>query len=411
MGNGQQMGNGQPRVGEGAAMRTRYWVCLVVAALCLTGCSGFWNALPTTTTTTTTTTTLSSGDFYVLNVATSQMIGLYVNAGTLTALPGSPYTLSAAPIAIAVAPNNAFLYVSTLGGIFVYTVNTSTGELTIGNSGQPISSDPATSMQVDSTNTWLVEGVSGTSNLFAIHVNASTGLLASNTEQTAVLPATSLQQVAVSPDDTFVLAAMGAGGTATIPFNPNNANPYGAVGTIGAKNTGGAALSVAFDPILSGATAPRLFYIGETVATSASSNTGGLRAFNFSTLKEISGSPYAIGGLAPYSILPFSTGDYVYVVSRQTSSGTTGVIAGFSVTSANSAFTLTALGSSFATGTNPQALVEDNTHAFVFAVDFGGSPDLIGYTIDATNAGYLDTVISNQTGTDPVEAGAIAALH
>ena len=133
-------------------------------------------------------TTLSSGDFYVLNVATSQMVGLYVNAGTLTALPGSPYTLSAAPIAITVAPNNAFLYVSTAGGIFVYTVNTSTGQLTVGNSGQPISNDPATAMQVDSTNTWLVEGVSGASNLFAIHVNASTGLLASNTEQTVVLP-------------------------------------------------------------------------------------------------------------------------------------------------------------------------------------------------------------------------------
>ena len=45
------------------------------------------------------------------------------------------------------------------------------------------------------------------------------------------------------------------------------------------------------------------------------SNTGGLRAFNFSTMKEITGSPYAIGGLAPYSILPFSTGDFVYVVA------------------------------------------------------------------------------------------------
>ncbi len=390
-------------------MRTRYWASLAIAALCLTGCSGFWNALPSSGGGTGST-TLSSGDFYVLNVATSQMVGLYVNAGTLTALPGSPYSLSAAPIAIAVAPNNAFLYVSTLGGIFVYTVNTSTGELTVANSGQPISSDPATSMQVDATNTWLVEGVSGTSNLFAIHVNSSTGLLASNTEQTAVLPATSLQQVAVSPDDTFVLAAMGGSGTATIPFNPNNSNPFGAVGTIGVKNATGAALSAAFDPIPTGSTAPRLFYIGETVATSGS-NSGGLRAFSFSTLKEISGSPYAIGGLAPYSILPFSTGDFVYVVSRQTSTGSTGVIAGFSITSANSAFSLTALGSSFATGTNPQGLTEDNTHSFVFAVDFGGNPDLIGYTIDTTNAGYLDPVISNQTGTDPVQAGGIGAIH
>jgi 6-phosphogluconolactonase len=390
-------------------MKIGYWACLTVAVVCLAGCSGFWNALPSTGSGSGST-TLTSGDFYVLNVATSQMVGLYVNAGALTALPGSPYTLSAAPIAITVAPNNAFLYVSTLGGIFVYTVNTSTGELTVGNSGQPISSDPATSMQVDSTNTWLVEGVSGTSNLFAIHVNSSTGLLSSNTEQTVVLPATTFEQVAVSPDDTYVLAAMGSGGTATVAFNPNNANPFGTVGSIGVKNATGAALSVGFDPIVAGSTAPRLFYIGETVATSGS-NTGGLRAFNFSTKQEISGSPYAIGGLAPYSILPFSSGDYVYVVSRQTSSGSTGVIAGFSVTSASSAYTLTALGSTFATGTNPQALIEDNTQAFVFAVDFGGGPDLIGYTLDTTNAGYLDQVISNATGTDPVQAGAMAALH
>ena len=390
-------------------MRSWFWGCLAVAAVCLTGCKGFWNAPPSTGGGGGTT-TLSSGDIYVLTVATSQMVGLFVNTGKLTALPGSPYPLSAAPIAITVAPNNAFLYVSTLGGIFVYNINTSTGQLTVGNSGQPISSDPATSMQVDSTNTWLVEGVSGTSNLFAVHVNASTGLLASNTEQTAVLPATSLEQVAVSPDNTFVLAAMGAGGTATIPFNPNNANPFGTVGTIGVKNANGAALSVAFDPIPSGSTAPRLFYIGETVATSGS-NTGGLRAFNFSTVKEISGSPYAIGGLAPSSILPLSTGDHVYVVSRQTSSGQTGVIAGFSITTSNSAFTLTALGSTFAAGTNPQSMVEDSTHQFVFAADFGGSPDLIGYVFDTTTAGNLDKVISGATGTDPVQAGAVAALH
>ena len=141
-------------------MRTRLWAGLAVAALCLAGCKGFWNALPTTPTTTGST-TLTSGDVYDLNVATSQLVGLYVNAGTLTALPGSPYSLSAAPLAITVAPNNAFLYVSTLGGIFVYTINTSTGQLTLGNSNQPITQDAATAMQVDPTNSWLIEGGAG----------------------------------------------------------------------------------------------------------------------------------------------------------------------------------------------------------------------------------------------------------
>jgi 6-phosphogluconolactonase (cycloisomerase 2 family) len=390
-------------------MRVRQWTWLAVSgALFLAGCKGFWDA-PATTTTTTTTTTLTSGDFYVLNVATNQVVGLYVNAGTLTALPGTPPTLSAAPIAITVAPNNAFLYVSTLGGIFVYTI-ASNGELTIGNAGQAISADPAASMRVDATNSWLVEAVSGSSYAYAIQINPTTGALASTTEQTAVLPATTVEQVTISSDNSEVFVAMGSAGTAVIPFNSAGADPFGTVGNIAVKNAGGAALSVAVDPVPTGATAPRLLYIGETVATSGS-NTGGLRVFDFATLKEITGSPFAISGLAPHSILPFLSGDYVYVVSRQTSSGATGVIAGFSLSDTNSVLALTALGSTFAAGTNPQGLVEDNTGAFVFAVDYGGNPDLLGYTIDSTHPGYLDTVISSATGTDPVQASAIAAWH
>jgi 6-phosphogluconolactonase (cycloisomerase 2 family) len=161
---------------------------------------------------------------------------------------------------------------------------------------------------------------------------------------------------------------------------------------------------VAVDP------SSRLLYIGETVATSGS-NSGGLRVFNFSTLKEVSGSPYASGGLAPYSILPISTGDYVYVANRQTSSSSAGDIAGFSIAESDSVYSLTALGSTFKAGTHPVALAEDNSGTFVFTVSFGGSPDLTGYTFDSTNAGYLDSVISSTTGTDPVEASAIAAAH
>lgn len=395
-------------------MRTRYWVCLAVAVLSLTGCSGFWKAPSNgggggggggTT--------LSSGDFYVINSATSEVAALYVKTGTLTAL-GATSKLSAAPIAITVAPNNAFLYVSTLGGIFVYTIDGTTGQLTLGNSGQPISSDPATSMQVDSTNSWLVEGFAGTPNLFAIRINSSTGVLQSNQEQSVALTSSGIRQVAISPDNSTVLVAMGPGGTATVPFNAGNANPFGNAGTLGVKGAGGSALSVAFDPIPTGGTAPRLFYIGETVAVAATGsdlNTGGLRAFTYSSKQEISGSPFRISGLAPYSILPFSDGNYVYVVSRQTASGNTGVIAGFSISTTNNVLGLTALGKTFNAGINPQMMVEDSTGQFVFVVNFGGTPDLLGYTIDATNAGYLDQVTSNSTGTDPVQASAIAAAH
>jgi 6-phosphogluconolactonase (cycloisomerase 2 family) len=349
----------------------------------------------------------------VLNVETKQIAGYYVNAGTLTALSGSPYNVPATPTspsgALAIAPNGAFLYVGTVNGIYVYTVS-STGQLTFGSS-IPITQDQAISMQVSPDNNWLIEIQSGAPYVYAIPINSSNGTLLSSTEkeQFAALPASSsVQQVAISPDGSYVFVAMGSDGTATIPFSGSNDSPFGAVSSIAPVNSAGAAISVAVDPLQSGQSTPRLFYVGETAATAAP-NTGGLRAFNFSTLKEISGSPFGSQGLAPYSILPISTGNYVYVVNRQVSGSNTGVIAGYSIASSNSTYTLTALGSNFAVGTNPVALAEDSTGSFVFAVDFGGSPDLKGYTFDSTNAGYLDGVVSAATGTDPVQASGIVA--
>jgi 6-phosphogluconolactonase (cycloisomerase 2 family) len=265
----------------------------------------------------------------------------------------------------------------------------------------------AQAMQVDSTNTWLVESVSGLSEVYAIPISASTGLPSSHTEQYAVLPSTNIQQLTISPDNSYVFVAMGTGGTAVIPFTAGNTNPFGTVGNIPVKNSSGAALSVAVDPT------DRLFYIGETNATSAT-NSGGLRVFKYSSLPsvaELSASPYASQGLAPYSIVPISTGGYVYVVNRQVSGSSTGVIAGYAIASSGSTYTLTALGSTFAAGTHPEAMVEDSTDQFLFVVNYGGSYDLMGYTFDSTNAGYLDSAVSSTTGTDPVGASAIAAIH
>jgi 6-phosphogluconolactonase (cycloisomerase 2 family) len=390
-------------------MKIARLACLALTmTLCLSGCTGFWDAPVSPNPPT----TLTSGFFYVLNFAKTEIAGFYVNKGVVTAVPGSPYTLAAAPIAITVAPSNAFLYVSTVSGIYMYTIATSTGQLTLGNNSQVISADQAASMQVDSTNSWLVEGFTGSSVLNAIHIDPSTGLLASTTQEPVKLsnnPVT-FQQVAISPDNNNAYAAMGSGGTAVIQFNAGNTNPFGSVVTIPSKSAAGGAVSVAVDPITSSTTVPRLLYIGETAASSGN-NTGGLRAFNYTSLQEISGSPFAVNGLSPSAILPFSTGNFVYVLNRQVSGSSTGVITGFTVAASNSTYSLTPLGNTFSVGTNPQSMVEDSTHAFVLAVNFGGSPDLTGYTIDATKAGYLDTVISSATGTSPVSATAIAALH
>ncbi|HWA93564.1 MAG TPA: beta-propeller fold lactonase family protein [Terracidiphilus sp.] len=376
-------------------------VALLSFTLALAGCKGFWDAPSSSGSGGTGTTTLTSGVFWVINAETQQLISYYVNAGTLTTI--ASYSVPSTPIALTVAPNNEFLYVSTIGGIYVYTI-ASTGKLTLGNSSAPISSDPAQTMQVDATNSWLIEAISGAADAFAIPIDSSTGVPTSNTEQTRVLAGSTIQQLTISPDNSYVFVAMGASGTAAIPFTPGNTNPFGTVQTIALANTSGSALSVAVDPT------DRLLYIGETAATSGS-NSGGLRVFTFSNLKEITGSPFATQGLAPYAILPEAAGTYVYVANRQISGSTSGRIAGYTLSSSSGTYSLSALSSTFSAGTHTVGLAEDSTDAFVFAVNIDGSPDLNGYVFDTTTAGNLTKVIASTTGTDPVQATAVAAAH
>jgi 6-phosphogluconolactonase (cycloisomerase 2 family) len=384
-------------------MKLTKWVALLVLGVMpfLNGCSGFWDA-PASSTTTTTTTTLTSGVFWVLNIKTAQIVAYYVNAGTLKTL--ATYATPATPLALTVSPSNNFLYLSTANGIYLYTIGSS-GALTLANSSSVISSDQAWSLQVDSTGTWLVEAISGDAHLYAIPVSSSTGKPASGaTEQYVGLAGSDIHQVTISPDNAYVFVAMGAGGTAVVPFTATNTNPFSAASTIAVKGSSGSAISVAVDP------SDRLLYIGEISAISGN-DSGGLRVFKYSTLAELSGSPYASGGLAPYSILPISTGSYVYVANKTTSAGSAGLIKGFSITSSSGTYSLTALSSTFSAGTNTVALAEDSSDQFVFAASSGGSYDLTGYIFDTTTAGNLDTVVQSTTGTDPVLASAIAAAH
>jgi 6-phosphogluconolactonase (cycloisomerase 2 family) len=339
--------------------------------------------------------------FYVLNQQTAQIAAYSIVSGTLTPVSGSPYTLpgSAEPLAIAIAPNGAFLYVSTpLDGIFLYTIG-SGGALTLGNSSSAISADLATSMRVDATNQWLVEAGPDQAMLNAIAISSSTGLATSKTEQTVLLPAATIHQLTISPDNTHIFVALGGSGTEEAIFAAGNANPFGNTANIPVVNAAGAALSVAVDP------QNRLVYVGETAATSGT-NSGGLRVFNYNTLAEVMGSPYASAGLAPYSILPEAKGNYVYVANRTVSGSSSGNIAGFSFTSTGTVYSLTALANPVVTGVTPVSLAEESLDTYLLVVDSGGSPDLEAYTM---SSGALTSAITSATGTDPVQPGAIAS--
>ena len=401
-------------------MKSVKWMALGLAlASLVAGCKGFWDLPPSTgTSNPTTPTTLSSGVFYVLDQTTKEVVGYSITSGVLGAISGGTQTLSAAPFSIAVAPNGGFLYVGTVNGIYLFSI-ASGGALTLGNSGTPISTDIPASMVISGS--WLVDAfnVSTTSvqmNAIAIDPSLGTytgpgGAPPSQTFTVANTPV--VKQMVLSPDAANFFVALGPGGTIVVPFASGNANPLGATAaTIPLANSSGSALSVAVDP----STTPRLFYIGETSAVTVSgAGSGGLRAFNYSslgssTLTQATGSPMPSGGLAPNAILPIATGDYVYVANGQglTSAGN---IAWFPITATGTAYTIAA-GKTVTSGIEPSGLAEDSSSNFVLAVSTGGSttsgdPDLEAYTM---SSGALTAALTGATGTDPVGALAIASL-
>ena len=381
------------------------WAHLTLGlAVLLTGCSGFWDK-PTPSPTPGS----ASGVFYVLNQTTQQVVGFAFSSGstTPTAVTNGSAALGALPYAMAIAPGGGFLYVSTGGGVFAYSI-ASGGALTLLNNSQAISQDLPTSMAVDGTGTWLIESIGGSGILNAIPLDASTGILDSTrTVHTANLPNTFLNGIAASPSGSsspYVFVAMGTGGTEVLPFDATSTgNPFGALSNIKVLKTNGGATAVAVDPT------NRLLYVGETVAVSGT-QTGGLRVFTISSthIAEITGSPYSTAGTGPSAIVPLA--NYVYVANKTVSGATTGNITGFPIVSTGGVLSLGTIINTLTAGTNTVGLARENTGTYLLAVNAGGTPDLNTYTFDSTTAGKLVAGATVSTGTDPTRPNAIIAV-
>jgi 6-phosphogluconolactonase (cycloisomerase 2 family) len=347
----------------------------------------------------------TSGNFYVVNQATNQVVAMNISSGTLTTI-GAITVPTPLPLAIAVAPNGNFLYVSTSRGVYLYTIG-SNGALTLENN-LPMLPDQAVAMQVDATNSWLVDAVLGLTQaqVFAIAINPNTGQLASvnESEQPFNLPAPSVKQLVISPNDSsscancYVFVAMGNGGTEAIHFNPSpaNGNPFGGAGNPGLLSSLSGDSAVAVDP------RNRFLYIGESVAVSGT-QTGGLRVFSIAAggITPV-GSPYATGGTGPTAIQPSLDGNYVYVANGSVSGSSTGNISSFSVSSSG----LTLIGTVAAGSSGQLGLAEDSTGSYLLAVDFTGNPDLEAYTM---SSGTLTSALTGATGSGAVGATAIVA--
>lgn len=384
---------------------------LLLAAPLLAGCAGFWQN-PTSSSSsssgcTNDCTTLSSGDFYLLTSGTSpQVQGEAIDSGKLTAISGSPWTLTAPPYAMAISPSGNDLYVSTSGGVYVYPISSGSLETA---SAVGVSTDvDAVAIAVDTSGKWLVEALetgTGSVTMAAVPLNTSNGTN-NGAEATVSYSVTNAAvqngKIAVSPDDAHVFVALGAGGTIAVPFNAGVSagnNPFGNnAPVIAVAHAGGSALSVAVDP------GDALFYIGESLGD-PTGTTGGLRAFTLSslagTLAQATGSPIASGGLAPNAILPATSGSQIYVANG---AGTTsaGNITTFNLTSGSGAYTIAAAGTHAAAGIQPFSLAKDANGNFLLAISELGDPYFSSYTFDTTTTGKLDVQLTATTGTAPL---------
>jgi DNA-binding beta-propeller fold protein YncE len=283
------------------------------------------------------------------------------------------------------------------------------------NSGSAVAQDMvATQMQVDSTGNYLLASGFGTSigaQAIGIYtINTSTGLLTAvggspiplytgNGSTPAVVTPTGLL---ITPSNSYVYVSLGSLGVQILTLGTNGALATGSTPSLllpTSTSTSPSDQGLASDPLSA------FLFVSEI-------NTG-LRVLSIGTggsLKEVSGSPYAVG-TGPTGVIVDPTGSYVYVANKGSNN-----ISAFTLTAASGQLTGIA-GSPFASGgLLPIALVNDNSKQFVAVINSGsngsgGNNDMQVFKFDTTTNGKLDPVSTATTGTDPTNPQSIAASH
>ncbi len=373
----------------------RWFSISCAALLALTGCGQFFPPLSSSggggggTT--------SSGDYlYVANLGTNPLsvAGFSIASAALSGISGSPWSVELEPTALAVTPNDSYLYVgSAAGGIYVYTIGTN-GAPSIANNGSPVATGVAPSvLRVDPTGKFLIGADALVGNVYVFQIGsggALTAISSSLVTLNASLPANDLE---ITPGGGFVFVSCGTAGIYTMTFDTGTGALAQVHGVLSPKQSSDAIYGMAVTPSGSfllaaetGISSVRVFTIG----------SGG-------SLSEATGSPVKTG-TGPFGVLVDSTGSYAYVTNR-----TAGTISAFLLSNTGALTPVT--GSPFATGSLPELMVEDKTDAYIAVICAGGSPDLQVFKFDATTAGALDSLATSKTGTDPTQASALAATH
>ncbi len=371
-----------------------------IAVGLLAGCAGFFPPLTTTTTTATT------GDYvYVVNATTNTLSEFSLASSALTAISGSPITLSSvlaslSAASVAVSRQNTFVYVGGQGGIACFSIGTG-GALTASTTCNLTSTGDFVSLDTSPDGQWLVglDAVNHSLNIYGI--NLSTGVLTLNGTATAyplVMAgnASVAEAMKFAPTGTYLAIALGTSGDVVYPFTTST-GVLGATGQeIQFSQTG---TNTSDNALVFDSTASYL-YVARLISGTGNSRVA---SYSISNTGVPAGVQTAVSGDGPFAIMIDSTGTYLYAANRSSAN-----ISGYSI--ASGVFTALS-GSPYSSGLSATALVEDNTDKYVIAAASNGSYDYTLYSFDALTAGKLDAVSVGASGSDPAGSIAVAATH
>ena len=357
--------------------------------------------------------------------------------GTLTPVPGSPFSAGAVASAIAIDPSGRFAYVTNYGGNtvsafkidqrdggllaiasyaagsnpdavtvdplgkFVYVANLSssdvsgyaidqaTGALTqITGSPFPTGTSPR-SLAVDPNERFVYVANEGSDNIWGYTINASSGALAPLGTSPFAVADSSLTSVAVAPTGADVYVA-GNGGVYAFSINQNSED-FG--GGFPPTNLYGQLTPIQGSPF--GGVLSQFVTVDYTGTFLYSANIGDISGFNLSTgiLNPLSASPFATGD-APVSIALVRPRTYPVFTATQVAPSTgLGSVTAFNAAAVNDQGQVAGTVSSSEGG-------EPFTAAFLYA---GGVTNTVAFSRTSTGNGLNDQgqVVGQQDLTPP----------
>lgn len=349
----------------------------------------------------------TTSDYAYVSNASAGSTDIYaynIGNGSLAAISGSPYNIGFAPVAMSVSPSDSFLYAATLPsvanpGIYMWTINSS-GQLTVGNSGNALVTAQVASMDISPDGNYLFTvDVLGTA-LTEYQINSTTGLL-TQVASFALLPnaicaatGSPIAQtctVKVAPSGQFVVAALGSAGDIIYPYSSTS----GITSTTATQIPSGSTSSNPTGDYSVALDKNNYVYIARTAAIAVYS----LDSSGNPTLQ--SSQAYSASTVARWVTL--ST-NYSWVYTANIGAGN---ISGYSIGSTGGLSSLS--GSPFTGPTNVSALGVDKSGTYMVAVGYNGTSGVQLFTVGST--GSLTLTTSAGTGTSTAYPAILAMSH